>query len=87
MNGHPDLIVEILSPSGRQYDRITKFNRYAQVGIPEYWIVDPIAEVVEQYALHEGGYLRLSVPSVSVGTIGSDVFPGLEILVEAIFVR
>lgn len=84
MNGAPDLVVEIVSPSGRQYDRVTKFNRYAQVGVAEYWIVDPIAEAVEQYALREGGYTRLRVPA---GTISSGVIPRLDIPVEAIFVR
>jgi len=35
------LAVEIISPSGRRRDRVTKLNEYAEFGIGEYWIVDP----------------------------------------------
>jgi len=41
-SGAPDMVVEILSPSTSNYDKITKFNKYLQAGIREYWIIDPI---------------------------------------------
>jgi len=40
-DGSPDMVIEILSPSTSNYDRITKFNKYRQYGVREYWIVDP----------------------------------------------
>ena len=43
------LAVEILSPSTARYDRIVKRRRYQRAGIPEYWIVDPDARVVERW--------------------------------------
>jgi len=85
VNGPPDLIVEILSPSGTGRDRVTKFNRYAQVGVAEYWIIDPAEETVEQYALEEGGYVRLA-PHAD-GTWGSRVMPDLRLTVAQLFVR
>ncbi|MSR19847.1 MAG: Uma2 family endonuclease [Gemmatimonadetes bacterium] len=38
--GPPDLVVEILSPSNRDYDRSLKRKRYLSGGVPELWIVD-----------------------------------------------
>ena len=37
----PALMVEILSPSSRSIDRVKKPRRYADFGVPEYWVVDP----------------------------------------------
>jgi Uma2 family endonuclease len=39
--GRPGLVVEILSPASGRIDKITKPARYADFGIPEYWVVDP----------------------------------------------
>jgi len=43
------LAVEILSPSTARADRTTKRRRYQRAGIPEYWIVDIDARVVERW--------------------------------------
>lgn len=37
----PILVVEILSPSTRRRDREHKRELYAEIGIRDYWIVDP----------------------------------------------
>lgn len=37
----PLLAVEILSPSTRRIDRLTKFAAYEEAGVGSYWIVDP----------------------------------------------
>jgi Uma2 family endonuclease len=41
------LAIEVLSPSTARYDRFTKRRLYQQVGIPQYWIVDPQERAVE----------------------------------------
>jgi len=43
------LAIEVLSPSTARYDRILKRRRYQRGGVPEYWIVDPDARVVERW--------------------------------------
>lgn len=40
VHGVPDLVVEILSPSTRTYDRTLKRKHYLDAGVPELWIVD-----------------------------------------------
>jgi Uma2 family endonuclease len=41
------LAVEVLSPSTARYDRFTKRRLYQEVGVAQYWIVDPQARSVE----------------------------------------
>jgi len=43
------LTVEVLSPSTRRTDRGKKRETYQDKGVPEYWIVDTDARVVERW--------------------------------------
>jgi Uma2 family endonuclease len=43
------LAIEILSPSSRRHDRVTKRRFFARVGVPEYWVVDLDARRVERW--------------------------------------
>jgi len=43
------LVIEVLSPSTARYDRLIKRRRYQRAGVPEYWIVDLEARVVERW--------------------------------------
>ncbi len=56
----PDLVVEILSKSTKKNDRGIKFDDYAYNKIPEYWIIDPETETVEQYILFQEKYELLN---------------------------
>ena len=55
-DGAPDMVIEILSPSTAKFDRLTKFNKYLQAGIREYWIVDPKDKIVTVNILEDGKY-------------------------------
>jgi Uma2 family endonuclease len=79
----PDLIVEVLSPSTEARDRGIKFTDYASHGVREYWIIDTVAETVELYRL--SGTTYPSVKPQSDGDLTSEVLPGFEIPVRAIF--
>ena len=47
VKGAPDLVVEILSPSTAHRDRGIKLDLYARRGVREYWIADPVRDVVD----------------------------------------
>lgn len=51
IEGPPDLVVEILSPTTARQDRGIKRERYAHFGIPEYWIVDTDRRRIEVHRL------------------------------------
>ena len=53
INGAPDLIIEVLSPSTRRKDMFTKLHKYEEAGVREYWIVDPNKEKVIVYIFGE----------------------------------
>lgn len=46
---NPILIIEVLSPSSARFDRVVKRRRVQRAGIPEYWIVDLDARMVERW--------------------------------------
>lgn len=52
--GAPDLLIEILSPSNSRRDRVDKLNLYAEYGVAEYWIVDPLERQFD-FLVNRGG--------------------------------
>ncbi|MGH2567724.1 MAG: Uma2 family endonuclease [Bacteroidota bacterium] len=77
VNGAPDLIVEVLSPSTEDRDRGFKFKRCAQEGVKEYWLVDPEKHFLEVYTLTSKGYELLGKFS-GEQAVKSKVFSELE---------
>jgi len=79
----PDLAVEVLSKSTEGNDRGVKFEDFAAHGVGEYWIIDTVAETVEQYLLRDHTFeLRMKAGS---GELVGEVVEGFEIPVKAIF--
>lgn len=64
--GVPDLLVEILSPSRRDYDCRIKRKKYERAGVRELWIVDPEVPCIEQYVMRAGTYGRAVVCTESI---------------------
>jgi Uma2 family endonuclease len=80
----PDVAVEVLSPSTEQRARGQKMDLLAQSGVPEYWIVDPVANLLEVYVLNDGGYQQSGVFAVHDRVV-SPTFPELVFDAERIF--
>jgi Uma2 family endonuclease len=84
--GAPDLAIEIMSPGSEntRRDQIVKRQTYGKFGIKEYWIVEPLTEVIEITRLRE-------TVLVSVGTfrqrdrISTPLLPGLDFGVDDVF--
>lgn len=84
IEGVPDLVVEILSPSNWPYDRQEKFRAYQTAGVAEYWIVDYRARTVEVFALEEGEYVLLGKWGLGE-TASSRVLAGFQVAVTEVF--
>ena len=56
IQGVPDLVVEILSPSTALKDKREKKDLYERFGVREYLIVYPMEELVERFVVADGRY-------------------------------
>jgi Uma2 family endonuclease len=79
-----DLVVEVISPGSAIYDRNTKADTYAALGVKELWLVDEVSRLIEVRILEEDRYLS-SVTLESHERLTSTVLPGLECAVADIF--
>lgn len=81
--GAPDFVLEIVSPSTWRSDLGAKREKYAALGVREYWLHDPhgrhLQPALAGYRLAEGAYVPLPVRDTPRGmTMRSDVL-GLEL--------
>jgi len=59
VEGAPDLIIEIVAPESQTRDRREKYVEYEKAGVREYWILDPLSQQLEGYALKRGKYVEI----------------------------
>ena len=57
VEGAPDFVAEILSPSTRKRDLSSKRDAYERFGVREYWIIDPKAKTIDVFVLQEGRFV------------------------------
>lgn len=69
----PDWCCEILSPTSRAHDRITKPAIYAREGVSYYWVVDPLEKEIEAFERLADG--RWALLGVFAGTEGARIAP------------
>jgi len=79
-----DLVIEVISPGSAIYDRNTKADTYAALGVKELWLVDETAETVELRTLAGDRYLEGQV-SAKGDRLESIVIADLSIPVTKIF--
>jgi Uma2 family endonuclease len=86
IQGAPDLVVEVGSPSTRRRDELIKHQLYERFGVSEYWVVDPDIDVIKVYRLADGRYTRVSELALSAGDVlTTPLLPGLELPLAEIF--
>jgi Uma2 family endonuclease len=84
--GVPDLVVEVLSPGNWRLDRNVKLEAYRDAGVPEVWLVDPLARTVEVFAAaaHRSEYI-LRERRGEGETVSSAVLSDLRIEISELF--
>lgn len=78
LDGPADLAIEVVSPESRTRDRRDKLAEYAEAGVGEYWIIDPMRKTAEVYRLAAGGGYE-QVAAGDPPLLRSEVIAGLYI--------
>jgi Uma2 family endonuclease len=84
IEGPPDLLIEVLSPSSRNHDVLTKRALYGQAGVREYWLVDPETRTLTMLTLDRDA-LHLAVTATGSDLPASPLFGDLPFTVSDIF--
>jgi len=84
IQGAPDQVVEIISPSTGRKDRREKKALYERFGVREYLLIHPEEETVERYSLVEGKYAGPDVFGWDE-TMRLFAFPELELQLWEVF--
>ena len=80
------LLVIEMAETSLAYDRSTKLRLYAAAGIPEYWIVDCVAESIEVYRTpHAEGYRDVKRVAGAAATVAPLAFPDIALALSEIF--
>jgi Uma2 family endonuclease len=87
IQGAPELAIEILSPSTRRTDEVTKRRAYERWGIAEYWVVDPELDLVKVYRLRDDGKFERTAElfAESDDALTTLLLPDLSISLQALF--
>lgn len=84
IDGAPELVVEILSPSSRRKDRLQKMQIYQRAKVQHYWLVDPQERTLECFAWHDGVY-ALVASGMEDDVVEHPDFAGLSIALQSLW--
>ena len=84
--GVPELVIEIASKGTRKRDETIKRRLYERSGVSEYWVVDPVIDVIRLYRLETDRFGRPLELSREAGDVLTTLLlPGLELPLTRIF--
>ncbi len=84
VEGSPDLVIEILSDRTARIDKNIKKKIFANTGVEELWIIDPIKQSIEIYFLQKNAEHPSAVHKVNA-VFASPTFPNLKIKSAEVF--
>jgi Uma2 family endonuclease len=86
VTGAPEIVVEIASKETRKRDETIKRRLYERCGVSEYWVVDPLLDVVRVYLRNGEVFSRPNELSMERGDVlTSALLPGLELPLARVF--
>ena len=77
-------MVEILSPSTASRDWRDKLDLYERHGVAEYWLVDPVSEIVWVFRLVDGALVQVGMYGVE-DTLTSPTLEGFSLELGEVF--
>ena len=81
-----DLVMEVVSPDDPKRDTEVKLGEYAQAGIAEYWLVNPLTDAITVYTLEKGGDTYSVHDEVAAeGVVGSVLLEGFTVNAAEVF--
>ena len=80
-----DLVIEVISPGSSFYDRNTKAETYAALGVRELWLIDETAQTVEVRRQAGGGVFDEGRTFGGDESVESSVFPTLRLTAGRLF--
>ena len=83
VNGAPDLVIEIASPSNTQKELFIKFQIYLEAGVREYWIIEPEEQQAQIHVYEAGHFISTAYKGSAVVPVS--ILPGLSIALETIW--
>ncbi len=83
--GAPDIVIEILSPGNNRMELLNKYSVYEEFGVKEYWIVSPVEKTLLKYTLETDGKYLPSKRFTLSEKVNSEVLPGFELDLDAVF--
>lgn len=86
IEGPPEIIIEIISPSNIFTDRNTKKKIYLDFGVTEYWIVDPGNRTLEIYLNTQSNPDVPHLYLAEEGTVTSTVLTSLTFDLKEVFI-
>ena len=84
LQGAPDLVIEILSPSTRPRDERLKRDLYERVGVEEYWLIDPDTDTLTVYRSQDARFVPPETFEASA-IVSTPLFPGFELPLAPVF--
>ena len=84
IEGAPDVVMEVVSPTNSHHDLLVKKQIYEQHGVPEYWIIDPDSRTVEVYRNTDEGFAQ-HARAVETGTVTSALLDGFAMDLDGLF--
>jgi Uma2 family endonuclease len=83
--GAPDIVIETLSPGNNKMELLHKYGIYEEFGVKEYWVVSPGDKTLLKYSLNVLGKYQPSKLFTLSEKVYSDVLPGFELNLDAVF--
>ena len=84
IQGAPDLVIEVLSPSTAHRDRTFKRALYARHGVREFWLVDTDTRTIEVLLLGAEGYATIAIYGAGQ-TLTSPTLTGFTLSIDDLF--